>query len=273
MKPLLPGDPAYPPGLNDLEEPPPLYIRGRIPDGPCVAVVGTRSCTRYGVDIGESMGRQLASAGLVTVSGLARGIDAAAHRGTVTVRGHGVAILGSGLDHIYPRENIGLAQSLVEHGGAVVSEYPNGTPPDRWRFPARNRLIAAMSVAVVVVESRVTGGAQITAVLAAEMGRPVFAVPGDVDRESSAGTNRLIRDGAIPVFGGQDLLDELSVLAGVDARPVGLNGPVPAGGLDIDDLPDHWGCTIKEALVRLGRLEASGEVRRLGDRILPAIRD
>lgn len=255
----------------DLEKPPSIYLRGSVPSGVCVAVVGTRRCTRYGLEIAGSIGRRIAAAGWVTVSGLARGIDAAAHRGTVEVDGRGIAVLGSGLDHIYPRENAPLAGQLVDLGGALVSEYPGATPPDRWRFPARNRLIAALSLAVVVVESKLAGGAQITAVLAAEMGRPVFAVPGDIGREASEGTNQLIRDGAIPIFGAEDLIAELSLLSGTapTSSLVSSNSGIPESGVDIEDLPVLWECSIKEALARLGRLEIAGKVVRSGDLVRP----
>ncbi len=268
------SDDGYPDGLRDLEKPPPIYVRGTVPSGVCVAVVGTRRCTRYGLEIAGSIGRRIATAGWVTVSGLARGIDSAAHRGTVEVGGRGVAILGSGLDHIYPRENAPLAGQLLNLGGAVVSEYPGATPPDRWRFPARNRLIAAISLAVVVVESKFAGGAQITAVLAAEMGRPVFAVPGDIGREASEGTNQLIRDGAIPIFGAEDLIAELSLLTGTAAAGslASSETGLPEAGVDIEDLPGLWDCSIKEALARLGRLELAGEVVRAGDLIRPVTR-
>lgn len=271
---LSPGADRYPAGLLDLEKPPPIYVRGSVPFGVSIAVVGTRKCTRYGLEIAGSIGRRIATAGWVTVSGLARGIDAAAHRGTVETGGRGVAVLGSGLDHIYPRENAPLAGQLVELGGALVSEYPGATPPDRWRFPARNRLIAALSLAVVVVESKLAGGAQITAVLAAEMGRPVFAVPGDIGREASEGTNQLIRDGAIPIFGAEDLIAELSLLTGTVAEGslASADGGLPESGVDIEDLPAFWDCSIKEALARLGRLEIAGDVVRTGDFIRPVTR-
>lgn len=271
---LSPGTEGYPPGLMDLEKPPRVYLRGSVLSGVCVAVVGTRRCTRYGLEIAGSIGRRIATAGWVTVSGLARGIDAAAHRGTVEAGGRGVAVLGSGLDHIYPPENTHLAEQLVELGGAIMSEYPGATPPDRWRFPARNRLIAALSLAVVVVESRLAGGAQITAVLAAEMGRPVFAVPGDIGREASEGTNQLIRDGAIPIFGAEDLIAELSLLTGTVAAGslASSDGGLPESGVDIEDLPALWDCSIKEALARLGRLEIAGKVVRSGDLVRPVTR-
>lgn len=270
---LIPSAPGYPTGLLDLEDPPPIYVRGTFHEGPHVAIVGTRTCTRYGIVLAEAAGSALAEVGWVTVSGLARGIDAAAHRGTVRSQGAGVAILGSGIDVIYPRENRPILEGLVRAGGAVVSEYPTGTPPDRWRFPARNRLIAAMAAAVVVVESGLTGGSHITAVLAAELGRPVLAFPGDVDRPSSVGANRLIRDGAIPVLGIDDMLDELSLIVGVTAqRRPAKNTSIPVGGLPIEDLATRWNCSPSEALARLGMLELEGKVRREGHLVLPPIR-
>ncbi len=243
---------------------------GQTTTAPAVAVVGTRRCTRYGLTLAEGFGRALAQSGWTTVSGLARGIDAAAHRGTLTGHGEAVAVLGSGIDVVYPSENRELYQSIVAGQGAVMSEYPPGTPPDRWRFPARNRLIAAIASAVVVVEAGDKGGALITARLAAELGRPVFAVPGDVDRAASVGCNLLIRDGAIPVLGIDDLIEELQLVLGKPPRsPERLVGEIPATGVTVDDLPGMWGCGPAEALARLARMEVAGEVRRTGDVVLP----
>ncbi len=266
-----PGTSEYPSGLADLEDAPRLFVQGDLGQSPGVAVVGTRRCTRYGVDLAHAFGSTLAKMGWTVVSGLARGIDAAAHRGTLDSSGHAVGVLGSGLDVWYPAENRGLYQRLLDSGGALVSEYPPGTPPDRWRFPARNRLIAAIGSATVVVEAGATGGALITARLSAEMGRPVLAVPGDVDRPASFGSNRLIRDGAFPVLGPEDLLEELSLLLG---KPPGRQDAdsfaLPPTGVSLEDLADHWGLEVREALARLGALEAEGRVRRNGDRIMPA---
>lgn len=245
-----------------------MWVLGELAETKSVAVVGTRRCTRYGVDLAESFGSAIARSGWSTVSGLARGIDTAAHRGCLRTSGHAVAVLGSGIDVCYPKENEGLYKRILDLGGAIVSEYPEGTPPDRWRFPARNRLIAAMSNAVVVVEAAVTGGALITARLAAEIGRPVFAVPGDVDRTASEGCNRLIRDGAFPVLGPSDLIEELSLILGPPAK--GNRSLVPVDGVLISDLPELWGLTVTETLVKLGRLEVEGQVRRQGDLIVPA---
>lgn len=263
-------DANYPVGLKDLEKPPAIFVRGVLPSRPAVAIVGTRKCTRYGIDLAESCGRLLAEIDWVVVSGLARGIDAAAHRGTVRGGGQGIVVLGSGLDRVYPAENKSLLQDLLDLGGAAVSEYPDDTPPDRWRFPARNRLIAAMSSAVVVVESALTGGSQITAVLAAEMGRPVFAFPGDVDRPASVGTNRLIRDGAIPVLGSQDLVAELSLLTDFESVPRRDDElEIPETGLSLEELPVVWDCTVAEALARVGAGEARGTLLRDGERVFP----
>ena len=261
----------YPVGLGDLEDPPSLFVEGKLGEMPGVAVVGTRRCTRYGIDLAEAFGVAIARSGWTTVSGLARGIDAAAHRGCLRDGGHAVAVLGSGIDVCYPEENRPILDEILAEGGAVVSEYPPGTPPDRWRFPARNRIIAAMSSAVVVVEAAKTGGALITARLAAEIGRPVFAVPGDVDRPASEGCNLLIRDGANPVLGAADLIEELSLILGPPAREMvrESEADLPPGGVALDDLSAHWSVTMSEALVRVGKLQLEGRVRRQGEMIVP----
>jgi DNA processing protein len=266
---VRPGEEDYPIGLLDLEEPPRIWLRGTPGSRPCVAVVGTRRCTRYGIELADAFGRALAASGWTTVSGLARGIDTAAHRGCLRVKGHAIAVLGSGIDVCYPRENWPVYASILANDGAVISEYPPGTPPDRWRFPARNRLIAAMSAAVVVVEAAVTGGALITARLGAEMGRPVFVVPGDVDREMSEGCNRLIRDGAYPVLGSSDLIEELSLVIGPPDRRLDTGTGVPAEGISVGELPGLWQLTFTETLVKLGLMEMEGKVRREGDLIVP----
>ena len=210
---VLRGDSAYPKHLERFEDAPDLlFVRGVLPTVPGVGIVGTRRCTAYGLELAGAYGGAVAEVGWPVVSGLARGIDGAAHRGMVAVGGRGVAVLGCGIDVAYPREHRRLGEQILELGGAIVSEYPPGSRPDAWRFPPRNRIIAGLSAAVVVVEAGVTGGALITAVRAAEYGIPVFAMPGDVDRTSSEGTNRLIRDGAFPVFDPEDLIEELSLI-------------------------------------------------------------
>jgi DNA processing protein len=266
---IEPGDAGYPVGLHGLEEPPPIWTIGQFRSSPGVAVVGTRRCTRYGVDLAESFGSAIGRAGWTTVSGLARGIDTAAHRGCLRLSGHAVAVLGSGVDHCYPRENRAVYDEIVAKGGAIVSEYPPGTPPDRWRFPARNRIIAAMSAVAVVVEAAATGGALITARRAAELGRPVFCVPGDVDRVTSEGCNRLIRDGAHPVLGSADLLEELGLILGPPAPAADTLHGIPSEGVSINELPSLWSMTVTESLIKLGRLELEGKVKRLGEFVVP----
>lgn len=267
---ISPDSAGYPAGLMDLEKPPSIFVSGQLREGPAVAVVGTRRCTGYGVDLAMEIGSSLARAGWSVVSGLALGIDAAGHHGALDAGGHVVGVLGTGIDVRYPKANHRLYDRIEETEGVLISEYPPGTGPERWRFPERNRLIAAIASAVVVVEAGEKGGALITARIGGEIGRPVFAVPGDVDRGSSVGCNQLIRDGAFPVLGGSDLVEELSLLLGQPRLMPPGTELVPATGLGVDELPGHWGVGIKEALGRLGRLQASGEVTRMGDRVYPA---
>ena len=211
---------GYPPTLGSVPDPPDvLFVRGDLPVGPAVAVVGTRRCTAYGRRLATEYGEAIAAAGWVLVSGLARGIDGAAHTGTVTAGGAGIAVLGCGIDIAYPPEHRVLADRLIDAGGAVVTEYPPGAAPEPWRFPPRNRIISGLSSALVVVEAGVTGGALITAGYALAHGIPIFAVPGDVRRDSSRGCNLLIRDGAHPVLDPDDLVEELSLVLG---PPVGV---------------------------------------------------
>jgi len=224
------GDSTYPDHLDVFEDAPDvLFVRGPLPQDAGVGIVGTRKCTAYGLELAEAYGRAVAETGWLVVSGLARGIDGAAHRGMVSADGVGIAVLGCGIDVTYPREHRRLGDQILEAGGAIVSEYPPGSRPDAWRFPPRNRIIAGLSAAIVVVEAAKTGGALITAVKAAEYGIPVFAMPGDVDRRTSEGTNRLIRDGAFPVLDPDDLIEELDLVYGLahrrrDETPVDHSG-------------------------------------------------
>jgi DNA processing protein len=165
--------------------------------------------------LASAFGSACADAGWPVVSGLARGIDGAAHEGVLAAGGVAVAVLGAGPDVRYPREHVGLYGRILGSGGTIVTEYPPGTPPHGWRFPPRNRIISGLSAAVVVVESAVTGGSLGTAAHAVDQDRMVFAVPGDVDREASVGCNLLIRDGAVPVLGAEDLVASLSLLTGL----------------------------------------------------------
>jgi DNA processing protein len=269
------GGPGYPDRLGEFPDAPDvLFTRGRWPAGSRVAVVGTRRCTAYGRRLAGEYGRAIGAAGWVLVSGLARGVDGAAHQATVRIGAPGVAVLGCGLDVDYPREHARLADALVDGGGVIVSEYPPGTPPEGWRFPPRNRIISGMSEAVVVVEASVKGGALITAGAAMLQGIPVFVTPGDVTREVSKGCNLLIRDGGHPVLDAADLIAELELVLGPvvhrhsAASARSIDSPVVAllrreGGLSVDALADRLDRSIPELLAELGRLEADGAV--IGD--------
>jgi DNA processing protein len=208
-------DRAFPPLLAAIHDPPPaLFTRGgtgaAVLSEPCVAVVGARSCSSYGRAVGRMLGRELARAGLVVVSGMARGVDGEAHRGALEAGGTTVAVLGCGVDRDYPAAHAELARRICERG-LVVSEYEPGVEPAPWRFPARNRIIAGLSRATVVVEARGRSGALITADFALEEGREVLAVPGEITSALSAGTNALLRLGATPVTAPTDVLEALGV--------------------------------------------------------------
>ncbi|MEZ5175876.1 MAG: DNA-processing protein DprA [Acidimicrobiia bacterium] len=216
---VMAGDESYPGRLTNYDGAPRwLFVRGRMPEGPAIGIVGSRACTAYGRELAAAYGLAAVRSGWNVVSGLARGIDAAAHRGArpdqppTSGTGRCIGVLGCGIDVVYPAENRSLHQ-VVAASGAIVSEYPPGIRPDAWRFPTRNRIIAGLSDIVLVVEASVTGGALITARIAIDYGVPVYAVPGDIDRSTSAGTNALIRDGAFPIFGADDLAAVLDLLA------------------------------------------------------------
>ncbi len=203
-------DAAYPSLLAAIHDPPPaLFVRGagteEILSRPAVAVVGARACSAYGRSVARSLARELAAAGLVVVSGMARGIDGEAHRGALEA-GVTVAVLGCGVDRDYPAAHAELARRICERG-LIVSEYEPGVEPAPWRFPARNRIISGLCEATVVVEARERSGALITADFALEEGRDVLAVPGEITSSLSAGTNALIRLGAVPVTCAGDVLE------------------------------------------------------------------
>ena len=203
-------DVKYPELLREIYDPPiGLYWQGEyIVDRPCVAIVGTRRSTLYGRRFAKKMAAELARLGFCVVSGMASGIDTAAHEGALEVGGKTVAVFGCGLDAIYPSENMDLYQKIVAHG-AVVSEFPFGRRADRQTFPMRNRVVAGICQGVVVVESAASGGSMITARFAGEQGRTLMAVPGRIDQASSVGCHQLIRDGAIMVTSVDDILEEL----------------------------------------------------------------
>ena len=208
-------DAAYPARLRDMYDPPVLlYGKGSMPlfdEEAAVAVVGTRKCSPYGTRAASQLGYELARQGGLVISGLAKGIDGAAHQGALRAGGFTAAVLGGGVDVIYPPENRRLYEDIAATG-VLLSEYPPGTEPRGGHFPVRNRIISGLSLAVVVVEAPEKSGALITARLAAEQGRDVFAVPGNIDQPSFVGSNRLLRDGAIMVSSGWDILSEYEAL-------------------------------------------------------------
>ena len=208
-------DAAYPRALQNIPDPPlVLYYKGRLPDfdaSPVIGVVGTRKATPYGLTVAKRMGYQIARCGGILVSGMAAGIDGFSMQGAMTAGGIAVGVLGCGADQIYPLSNRALFRDTEEYG-CILSEFPPGTPPYGYNFPKRNRIISGLSNGVLIVEAPEKSGALITAGLAADQGRDVFVVPGNIDMESCVGSNRLLRDGGIPVSSGWDILSEYEAL-------------------------------------------------------------
>ena len=205
------GDPSYPNNLRQIYDPPPLlYVRGDMEPGDdlAVSIVGSRLTSNYGRITTERIAADLARHGATIVSGMARGIDSAAHRGALSAGGRTIAVLGCGVDIVYPPENRRLFEEIIAHG-AVVSEFPLSTPPDGVNFPRRNRVISGLSLGVVVVQANARSGSLITARLALEQNRDVFAVPGNVGMAGSRGTNRLIKQGAKLIESAEDILEEI----------------------------------------------------------------
>jgi len=277
------GDARYPENLREITTPPErLYVRGRFTeeDALAVAIVGSRAATSYGLAVAERLAADLAARGVTVVSGLARGIDSAAHRGALRAGGRTIAVLGSGVDVIYPPENRRLAGEVASHG-AVVSQFEPGTRPLSGHFPARNRVIAGLALAVVVVEAAEKSGALITAGFAAELGREVLAVPGRVNSPESRGAHRLIQDGAALVQDADEVIAALPArwqacvkgTTGRDTRagtaPVerGDSGRVLAAiGEDpvtIDEVIERSGVAAGRATALLLELELAGRVRQL----------
>lgn len=211
-------DPAYPALLKQIHDPPPrLFVRGQIPNGPFIAIVGSRRATPYGCRTAQRLARELSDVGVVIVSGLARGIDAAAHRGALEGATPTVAVMATGLDRIYPPEHSQLAAAIAKTG-ALITEAAEGTLPLPGYFPVRNRIISGLSLGVVVVEAADRSGALITARMALEQGREVFCVPGSIENPLAVGVHRLIKDGAVLVQTVEDVLDEFPDLARARAR-------------------------------------------------------
>lgn len=275
-------DAEYPDALRQTYDPPlALYVWGDLSeaDRHALAIVGSRKTSIYGTQAARQFAFQLASSGMTIVSGLARGIDTHAHEGAIAAKnGRTIAVIGSGLGQVYPPENMGLAESIAAGRGAVISEFPLNTPPSKKTFPMRNRIVAAWSQAVLVVECPEWSGARITANLAGEMGKTIYAVPGQIDRPTSAGCNALIREGAILVTGGHDILDDMAMLPleqtaekndhkliqpeleGVEQQ---IYAALENDSLLMDELLSITGLALPEINATLLKLEIMGLVRQL----------
>ena len=249
-----------PPLLRAIHDPPKrLYLRGnggaQLLALPAVAVVGARACSPYGRQVARMLGRDLAAAGVVVVSGLARGVDGEAHRGALDSNGHTVAVLGCGIDRDYPAVHAELARSIAERS-LIVSEYEPGVEPLPFRFPARNRIIAGLSAATVVVEARERSGALLTADFALEEGREVFVVPGEITSSLSAGTNNLLKLGAAPLTCAEDVLDTLGIEA--ERAPRASHPLLEFLPATADELVRATGKTPADVAATLAELELSG---------------
>jgi DNA processing protein len=280
-------DPEYPPTLLEIYDPPALlYVRGNaeVLSEVSIGIVGTRKPTLYGTQMAERLGRELAARGLVVVSGLARGVDAISHQGAMAVGGRAIGVLGTGVNVCYPKENKKLFEKVLERG-AIISEFPLGTHPSPENFPIRNRIVAGMPVGVVVVEGAQYSGSLITARLAMEFGREVFAVPGNVTQPVSFAPNQLIRQGAKLVTNGEDVIEDLPTpirAALVRAEEPGTEqlNLLAAACLNssekkiyellttdqpvhIDDIMERSGLNSSEVLATLFDLEMKGIVRQL----------
>jgi DNA processing protein len=269
-------DQAYPQALLSVADPPPvLYFRGReeLLNRPAMAIVGSRNATPQGIETAEAFAAALSAAGLTIVSGLALGIDAAAHRGGLGGAGSSIAVVGTGIDRVYPAANRSLAERLAQAGG-VVSEFSVGMPPLPGNFPRRNRVISGLSCGVLVVEATLASGSLITARFAAEQGRDVFAIPGSIHSPFSKGSHRLIKEGAKLVETAQDVLEELGMQGVAAAHPEPLAagaqgnaervlaalGHDPAG---VDTLSERSGLPVDALYVALVELELEGRIANL----------
>lgn len=271
-------DGRYPKILKKIADPPRvLYVRGELrADEKCFAIVGTRLCSAYGKQVAMDITGDLANAGLTIVSGLAPGIDTAAHRAAVELKKRTIAVLGTGVDEksLYPKENIQLARRIIETGGAVISEYPPGTPGSKITFPDRNRIISGLSLGTLVVEAKQKSGALITANYARKQGRKLFAVPGPVHSQNSKGPHMLIKRGAMLVENAKDILkelrikqvgtkrdDELRVATGEERL---IAKVLAEGPLDIEKIIEKTGLPAATAASTLAIMELQNKIRNLG---------
>jgi DNA processing protein len=279
-------DEDYPRRLKQIEKPPPvLYLRGSLTaaDEWAVAVVGTRKVTSYGQQVAEMVGGFLARNGVTVVSGLALGVDSIAHRAALDAGGRTIAVLGSGVDKIYPAQNRKLAAEITGRG-AVISDYALGTPPERGNFPARNRIISGLSLATVVVEAGERSGALITAGFAVDQGREVFSVPGKIFAPQSKGTNELIRKGAHPLLAPEDLLEALNlsliteqqtarVVLPADATEAAIFNVLSYEPMHIDEIGQQAALPIDKVSATLALMELKGMVRKMGQMQYVAARE
>lgn len=279
-------DESYPARLKEIDGPPPvLYLRGELlpEDEWAVAMVGTRRMTAYGRQAAEEMGDLFARHGVTVVSGLARGVDAVAHRAALQAGGRTLAVLGSGVDRIYPAEHRRLADRIVEQG-AVISDYPPGTPPEAGNFPPRNRIISGLSRAVLVIEAGERSGALITASFAAEQGREVFALPGSIYWPQSQGPNRLIQKGAYPLLSVEEVLEVLRMesvnefrtaraVLPADAVEAHLFALLSTEPVHVDDLRAQANMPIEKVTATLAMMELKGMVRQVGGMHYVAVRE
>ncbi len=268
-------DPAYPDRLRQIIQSPfVLYIKGKIltEDTWAVAIVGTRRFSPYGRQVAEEITHTLARNGITIISGLARGIDGIAHRSAIDAGGRTIAVLGSGLDILYPPEHRALAEEILDKG-ALISDYPLGTPPDGSNFPPRNRIISGLSKIIIVIEAGERSGALITATYAAEQGKEVFAVPGKISAPMSKGTNLLIKQGAHPLLSPQDVLDLLNMTLVAEQRVIRKALPsdpkeavlyqaVGEEPLHVDEICSQVNLPIEEVTSTLALMELKGMVRK-----------
>jgi DNA processing protein len=260
------GTAHYPPLLAEISDPPEcLWIRGdpSVLARTAVAVIGARHASPEGLVAAGEIASDLARAGIVVISGLARGIDSAAHRGALDGGGKTIAVLGTGIDRVYPPENDQLTEQIASNG-LLVSEFLPGSHPEDWHFPRRNRIISGLSRAVVVVEARDKSGSLITARLAADQGRDVMAVPGTIVGGRNRGANALLRDGAKLVESAVDILQELGLDASMSRRSPEGEGGRQVVEFTVDQLAAQMKIPAGEALARLLEWELTGEVQRIG---------
>lgn len=279
-------DESYPHRLKEIDHSPPvLYVRGNLsPDDEWpVAIVGTRRVTAYGRQVTDEIASSLSRSGVTIISGMARGVDGIAHQAALSANGRTIAVLGAGVDRIYPPEHRGLADQIIEQG-ALISDYAPRTPPEASNFPARNRIISGLSMAVVVVEAGQRSGALITASFAADQGRDVFAVPGSIKSPQSRGTNRLIQDGACLVQDPNDILEVLSltkltqyraarVVLPVDAVEAQLFQTLGHEPMHIDEIGAKTELPIDKVTATLALMELKGMVRQVGGMNYVAVRE